>query len=398
MALRLRRGTNAERLLITPLQGELIYATDTKKVYVGDGTTVGGVAVDTDTTVGTLSINDLSNVDIASTPPSVGQVLKWDGSKFAPSDDIDTNTGGAGIVEGNNYRISITSGDDSSILVNSDNGQIKGDLHADVYGSDSAVIVDYLNSKVVGPIDTASLEINNIPITTSGTAISVTGGFVGPLDGDITGSVFGDNSTTLVDGVASKIVGPVDNKEIDSGTIVLEGTNSTGQKAGIRINSDGNADDDYDLLTVNNATAGALSGQVLFINSRGTLTSPTASATGDQILNIVSVGYDSGNAAKVSSSILAKTSGTIGSNVVPGTVTLSTANAAGTLTSALELDHTQQATFGGAVKLASYANSSARNTAITSPAAGMMIFNLNDDSTGVPVFQGYDGSAWIDLH
>ena len=39
MALRLRRGTNAERQLITPAQGELIYTTDTKALYIGDGTT-----------------------------------------------------------------------------------------------------------------------------------------------------------------------------------------------------------------------------------------------------------------------------------------------------------------------------------------------------------------------
>ena len=45
MALRLRRGTNAERQLITPLQGELIYTTDTKALFIGDGTTVGGVLV-----------------------------------------------------------------------------------------------------------------------------------------------------------------------------------------------------------------------------------------------------------------------------------------------------------------------------------------------------------------
>lgn len=42
MALRLRRGTEAERQLIIPENGELIYATDTKLVYVGDGTTQGG--------------------------------------------------------------------------------------------------------------------------------------------------------------------------------------------------------------------------------------------------------------------------------------------------------------------------------------------------------------------
>jgi hypothetical protein len=42
MALRLRRGTAAELNTITPEEGELIYTTDTKNLYVGDGITIGG--------------------------------------------------------------------------------------------------------------------------------------------------------------------------------------------------------------------------------------------------------------------------------------------------------------------------------------------------------------------
>ena len=45
MALRIRRGTNSERLTIVPLEGELIYTTDTKDLYIGDGNTLGGVAL-----------------------------------------------------------------------------------------------------------------------------------------------------------------------------------------------------------------------------------------------------------------------------------------------------------------------------------------------------------------
>ena len=45
MALRLRRGTDAERQLITHVEGELIYTTDTKLLYAGDGITAGGTLV-----------------------------------------------------------------------------------------------------------------------------------------------------------------------------------------------------------------------------------------------------------------------------------------------------------------------------------------------------------------
>lgn len=52
MALKLRRGTDSGRTAITPAEGEPIYTTDTKKLYIGDGTTAGGVAVDTAVTDG----------------------------------------------------------------------------------------------------------------------------------------------------------------------------------------------------------------------------------------------------------------------------------------------------------------------------------------------------------
>jgi hypothetical protein len=50
MALQIRRGTNAQRLLYTPIVGELVFVTDylsadVDPIYVGDGITLGGVAV-----------------------------------------------------------------------------------------------------------------------------------------------------------------------------------------------------------------------------------------------------------------------------------------------------------------------------------------------------------------
>jgi hypothetical protein len=50
-------------------------------------------------------------------------------------------------------------------------------------------------------------------------------------------------------------------------------------------------------------------------------------------------------------------------------------------------------TVGTFLQLPVYADNSARDAAITSPAAGMLIFN----STGTK-FQGYTGAAWVDLN
>ena len=43
--IQIRRGVEAQRSLVTPDVGELIFTTDAKQVYVGDGTTAGGISL-----------------------------------------------------------------------------------------------------------------------------------------------------------------------------------------------------------------------------------------------------------------------------------------------------------------------------------------------------------------
>ena len=63
MALQIRRGTESLRTTINPAEGEIIYTTDTKKMYIGDGITAGGTpvtSIETDTTPklgGPLDVN-----------------------------------------------------------------------------------------------------------------------------------------------------------------------------------------------------------------------------------------------------------------------------------------------------------------------------------------------------
>jgi hypothetical protein len=68
-------------------------------------------------------------------------------------------------------------------------------------------------------------------------------------------------------------------------------------------------------------------------------------------------------------------------------------NGSGNPVEAVVVNDQQQTTFNGAIKLAVYADDTARNLAIPTPTAGMMIFN----TTGTK-FQGYTGAAWVDLN
>ncbi len=68
MALRIRRGTSAQRTGITPVSGELIFDTTQNKLYVGNGSTAGGVEIVAGQIGGNLGSNvNLNNFDITGT-------------------------------------------------------------------------------------------------------------------------------------------------------------------------------------------------------------------------------------------------------------------------------------------------------------------------------------------
>jgi hypothetical protein len=77
---------------------------------------------------------------------------------------------------------------------------------------------------------------------------------------------------------------------------------------------------------------------------------------------------------------------------VAGRFEFSTTNSAGTQAVRLTVSSTA-VTSAVPVKLAVYADATARDAAITAPTAGMVVFN----TTGTK-FQGYTGAAWVDLN
>lgn len=177
MALRLRRGTDAQRQLITPAQGELIFVTDTNELYAGDGSTLGGIRISGES-VDTL--NQLDDVDAAL--PQDGDILIYDSatgdwvSGELPLVDLpDVNA--TGIVDGQ-----ILAWDDTTsafIPTNNIGGggsTFSGDLVGSVFSDDSTLLVDGINKLVI-----ADVQGNTTGIHTG----NVTGNVIGDLDGDI---------------------------------------------------------------------------------------------------------------------------------------------------------------------------------------------------------------------
>lgn len=163
MSLQIRRGTNAERLTITPQVGELIYVTDhtsenVAPLWVGDGLTVGGKSATTEIE-GVLG--DLDNVDLSGLLD--GDFLQYDAlsTTWKPV----SISGDGNVIEGTNYRINIAA-DDSTILVDTRTNEFNGTLNGDVFGT-----------------------------------------VFGSVEGDVKGSVFNDDSTPIVDAVNRIIYG-----------------------------------------------------------------------------------------------------------------------------------------------------------------------------------------------
>ena len=65
MALKLRRGLSTNLSDVVPAEGELIYATDTKKLYVGDGTTDGSLLTAINSGTGGGSIDGITDLTTA---------------------------------------------------------------------------------------------------------------------------------------------------------------------------------------------------------------------------------------------------------------------------------------------------------------------------------------------
>jgi hypothetical protein len=198
MTLRLRRGTDLARQSIVFQEGELVYITDTKDLYAGDGTTVGGIKV--------------SNIG---SPSSLTQNLNLNGYSIQGSGTISATSfvgDGSGLT---GIDIGVQSGQEYDISI-----------RGAVRGYDSTVLVDPASNTIFGNFFGDGTNLVNVPgtIVPSGEyTINVTG-YIRAFDNDIlvdaeTKTMYGDfigthqgslraeDSTLLIDSNSSSFFG-----------------------------------------------------------------------------------------------------------------------------------------------------------------------------------------------
>ena len=138
------------------------------------------------------------------------------------------NTGVLSLTAGAGITVSAATG---AVTVSFNN---RIDIIGSVFGDDSTMLIDGTNSRIVGPVfanvtgnvtgDVSGTLTGNSSGTHTGAVVgNVTGNLTGYQTGDMTGSVFGDNSTMLVDGTNSRIVGPVESASVVASSYIQTG-------------------------------------------------------------------------------------------------------------------------------------------------------------------------------
>lgn len=369
MALRLRRGTDAERQSITPKQGELLYVTDTGLLYVGDGTTQGGNRV-------SGSLQDESN-------PTLSATLDLNGNDIVGTGNINidgniTATGNINIGDGVEDNV-IVGGTISSDLVPTTDTAF--DLGSETFRWQNGY---FTGLNVDGELSAESITVGTIfkedsVVLYDGLTDTIA---ASSIEGDLEGSVFGENSSLIIDAT---------NNSIFTSALQISGeTISVFAFDPFRVNTPLGARFD------NSQINGSANGNLIVQNSSRTINNQISPPDdNDYIGGYAITGYN-GVDFTPKSLFATQVLSSAGSGQ-PSKIEIYVEDNEENFTPVLTINPNRSVS-ADIFTTGTYDNDNDRDAKIASPIAGMIIFNIRDDSTGTPVFQGFDGTNWVDLN
>lgn len=296
MALQIRRGTEAERTAgggVVFAEGELIYVTDTDSLYVGDGSTAGGVLL---TGSALATIGDYIVADTINSTLDLQQNLDLNGSDIIGTGNINitgditatniTATGVTEIGDAPGDTLAITAQVNSGITPETDTAYDLGtvskrwrNLYANGATIDGQIDAVAINADVIADNSTVMIDVSANTFTgdlTGDTAGTHTGAVIGNVTGnttgyhlgDVKGSIFGDDSTPIIDAVSNTINGNLTGNVTGNVTGNLTGNvtgDLTGQvkgTGGSNVLSPNTGTTDAELSVLNVTAGGTISGNV----------------------------------------------------------------------------------------------------------------------------------------
>jgi hypothetical protein len=293
MALRLRRGSDAQRLTITPADGELIYETTNKRLFVGDGVTVGGNGVSAPVT----SVNAKTGA-VTLTSDDIPEGT----NKFYYTDNKALDAVGAMFENGTHSNISFVYDETLNTISATSAGA-------------------YTDNNALDAVGAALVASNgsNTGITFSYTAETNT----------ITAAVAASGSGTVNTGTAGSLGVYLTNGTTLSPSTALQWNNTTGRLSildgylAVTSDTTGEVQVNFDTFFT-----GAAANSLSLRRARGSRATPASVAISDIIHSIDFTAYD-GATFKVAGSITTAVSQTPSTGIVPGIMTFGVADTAG---------------------------------------------------------------------
>jgi hypothetical protein len=403
MALQLRRGLDgAGRLAITPGIGEIIYTTDTKKVYVGDGTTAGGNPVSPVVSVNALTGAVVLNADnileavgsptnlyftteraqdaaaamlVAGTHSGITFTYgstqdganRIDATVAASSSVISSGTTNSlGYYAANGTTLSPSSSllwSETSNLLSNVNGTFQ--ITANNSGRATLIQDSYNNS---------STQPNSLLFRKArGTNISPTALGIGDIIHSIIwqgydGTAWQNSAYINTVLVANPTAGIVPTHLLfyvadaagadqpvarfaNDGQVSFGPTQVAEGGSGRVIIRQTTAATGAPAMRIDNFYSDAIAPTISFVKGRGTFGSPAAVQASDALMTLAGRGYYNGSTAATAGLIQITASTAPGATFVPGQIRFSTTNGSGVSTLATTIDHTQLLTHNGSMSV-----------------------------------------------
>jgi hypothetical protein len=285
MPLQIRRGTDAERRAMTqPLAaGELLWITDDQRLYIGNGATL---------PTNLVSVTGYTNEDAQDAAASLFSGGAHNNITFTYNDATNSLSAAVnlsnyqGTIQATSFKGSVFA-DDSTLLVDAVDGTLRGQVIA--------------NSVIIGNEFDPGLEL---------------------IEQSSTVSVIAARSSATI--------------QITSGGVSVGNANSDNFLRVFSVGVENTA-----TIAATTFYNGDVSNLVTFSKARGTSGTPLALINNDSIYRFRFAGHD-GTAFRGSAQITGEVDGAVTTNAVPGRLNFATADSSGVMTTALQINSSQE--------------------------------------------------------
>lgn len=393
MPLQIRRGTEAERTaMAVPLApGEPLYVTDDKRLFIGDGTTPGGVQITgftsedaVDAAGNALLIGQHQNItfiygqtqDVANRIDAVidlsvysGEISadSFRGSIFAENstliiDSVTASINLDGTIKGNlipdqneTYDIGSATNRFKDLYLSGSslwlgNAQLTATgtvidlpvgstIGGQLLSGGDILITGDLNANVIGDDSSIIVDASTNTINAN---IGNFNNISGNLIGDVIGSVFGDDSTVLVDGISSSL--RTNNMEFRNNEIISD-TDEIYFRSHVFI-----TDKSLNLTTTESLNQGSIEienyesigvgGFISLGSARGDILNRQKLENGDGIYSLAFLSLSGGNNTATAAFIAASVDGVTTDTIAPGSLDFNVSDDQGNFLSALDIRST----------------------------------------------------------